>query len=75
MRRIDITVDGVDLSVRFDVETYQREPFSWGASRGEETDVEIDAVFAGEIDITKLLSEGKLEEIKEIVNEECRTAI
>lgn len=70
MKCTDITVDGVDLSVRFDVETYQREPFSWGVSRGDATEVEIDAVFVGEIDITQLLSEGKLEEIKEIVEEE-----
>ena len=44
MKWIDITVDGVPLSVRFEVETYKREPFSWGASRGEDTEIEIDAI-------------------------------
>ena len=70
MKWIDITVDGVNLSVRFDVETYQREPFSWGASRGEETEIEIDAIYVGDVDITKLLPEEKIEEIEEIVEEE-----
>ena len=70
MKWIDITVDGVPLSVRFEVETYQREPFSWGASRGEDTDIEIDAVYVGDVDITKLLTEEKIEEIEEIVEEE-----
>ena len=70
MKWIDITVDGVPLSVRFEVETYQREPFSWGASRGEETDIEIDAIYVGDVDITKLLPEEKIEEIEEIVEEE-----
>lgn len=70
MKWIDITVDGVNLSVRFDVETYQREPFSWGASRGEDTEIEIDAIYVGDVDITKLLPEEKIEEIEEIVEEE-----
>ena len=70
MKWIDITVDGVNLSVRFEVETYQREPFSWGASRGEDTEIEIDAIYVGDVDITKLLPEEKIEEIKEIVEEE-----
>lgn len=70
MKWIDITVDGVNLSVRFEVETYQREPFSWGASRGEETEIEIDAIYVGDVDITKLLPEEKIEEIEEIVEEE-----
>ena len=70
MKWIDITVDGVPLSVRFEVETYQREPFSWGASRGEETEIEIDAIYVGDVDITKLLPEEKIEEIEEIVEEE-----
>ena len=70
MKWIDITVDGVNLSVRFEVETYQREPFSWGASRGEDTEIEIDAIYVGDVDITKLLSEEKIEEIEEIVEEE-----
>ena len=70
MKWIDITVDGVPLSVRFEVETYQREPFSWGASRGEDTDIEIDAIYVGDVDITKLLTEEKIEEIEEIVKEE-----
>ena len=70
MKWIDITVDGVPLSVRFEVETYQREPFSWGASRGEDTEIEIDAIYVGDVDITKLLSEEKIEEIEEIVEEE-----
>ena len=70
MKWIDITVDGVNLSVRFEVETYQREPFSWGASRGEETEIEIDAIYVGDVDITKLLTEEKIEEIEEIVEEE-----
>ena len=70
MKWIDITVDGVPLSVRFEVETYQREPFSWGASRGEDTEIEIDAVYVGDVDITKLLTEEKIEEIEEIVKEE-----
>ena len=70
MKWIDITVDGVPLSVRFDVETYQREPFSWGASRGEDTEIEIDAIYVGDVDITKLLPEEKIEEIEEIVEEE-----
>ena len=70
MKWIDITVDGVPLSVRFEVETYQREPFSWGASRGEETEIEIDAIYVGDVDITKLLTEEKIEEIEEIVEEE-----
>ena len=70
MKWIDITVDGVPLSVRFEVETYQREPFSWGASRGEDTDIEIDAIYVGDVDITKLLPEEKIEEIEEIVEEE-----
>ena len=70
MKWIDITVDGVHLSVRFEVETYQREPFSWGASRGEDTDIEIDAIYVGDVDITKLLPEEKIEEIEEIVEEE-----
>lgn len=70
MKWIDITVDGVPLSVRFEVETYQREPFSWGASRGEDTEIEIDAIYVGDVDITKLLPEEKIEEIKEIVEEE-----
>ena len=70
MKWIDITVDGVPLSVRFEVETYQREPFSWGASRGEDTEIEIDAVYVGDVDITKLLTEEKIEEIEEIVEEE-----
>ena len=65
MKWIDITVDGVPLSVRFEVETYQREPFSWGASRGEDTDIEIDAIYVGDVDITKLLPEEKIEEIVE----------
>lgn len=70
MKWIDITVDGVNLSVRFEVETYQREPFSWGASRGEDTEIEIDAIYVGDVDITKLLPEEKIEEIEEIVEEE-----
>ena len=70
MKWIDITVDGVPLSVRFEVETYQREPFSWGASRGEDTEIEIDAIYVGDVDITKLLPEEKIEEIEEIVEEE-----
>ena len=70
MKWIDITVDGVPLSVRFEVETYQREPFSWGASRGEDTEIEIDAIYVGDVDITKLLTEEKIEEIEEIVEEE-----
>lgn len=70
MKWIDIAVDGVPLSVRFEVETYQREPFSWGASRGEDTEIEIDAVYVGDVDITKLLTEEKIEEIEEIVKEE-----
>ena len=53
MKWIDITVDGVNLSVRFEVERYQREPFSWGASRGEDTEIEIDAIYVGDVDITK----------------------
>ena len=70
MKWIDITVDGVPLSVRFEVETYQREPFSWGASRGEDTEIEIDAIYVGDVDITKLLPEEKIEEIEKIVEEE-----
>lgn len=70
MKWIDITVDGVNLSVRFEVETYQREPFSWGASRGEDMEIEIDAIYVGDVDITKLLPEEKIEEIEEIVEEE-----
>ena len=70
MKWIDITVDGVNLSVRFEVETYQREPFSWGASRGEDTEIEIDAIYVGDVDITKLLPEEKIEEIEEIIEEE-----
>ena len=70
MKWIDITVDGVPLSVRFEVETYQREPFSWGASRGEDTEIEIDAIYVEDVDITKLLPEEKIEEIEEIVEEE-----
>ena len=70
MKWIDITVDGVPLSVRFEVETYQREPFSWGASRGEDTEIEIDAIYVGDVDITKLLPDEKIEEIEEIVEEE-----
>ena len=70
MKWIDITVDGVPLSVCFEVETYQREPFSWGASRGEDTEIEIDAIYVGDVDITKLLPEEKIEEIEEIVEEE-----
>ena len=70
MKWIDITVDGVNLSVRFEVETYQREPFSWGASRGEDTEIEIDAIYVGDVDITKLLPEEKIKEIEEIVEEE-----
>ena len=70
MKWIDITVDSVPLSVRFDVERYQREPFSWGASRGEDTEIEIDAIYVGDVDITKLLPEEKIEEIEEIVEEE-----
>ena len=70
MKWIDITVDGVPLSVRFEVETYKREPFSWGASRGEDTEIEIDAIYVGDVDITKLLPEEKIEEIEEIVEEE-----
>ena len=70
MKWIDITVDGVNLSVRFEVERYQREPFSWGASRGEDTEIEIDAIYVGDVDITKLLPEEKIEEIEEIVEEE-----
>ena len=70
MKWIDITVDGVHLSVRFEFERYQREPFSWGASRGEDTEIEIDAIYVGDVDITKLLPEEKIEEIEEIVEEE-----
>ena len=70
MKWIDITVDGVHLSVRFEVERYQREPFSWGASRGDDTEIEIDAIYVGDVDITKLLPEEKIEEIEEIVEEE-----
>ena len=70
MKWIDITVDGVNLSVRFEVETYQREPFSWGASRGEDTEIEIDAIYVGDVDITKLLPDEKIEEIEEIIEEE-----
>ena len=70
MKWIDITVDGVPLSVRFEGETYKREPFSWGAARGEDTEIEIDAIYVGDVDITKLLPEEKIEEIEEIVEEE-----
>lgn len=69
MDEITITVDGVLLTVRFEAETYEREPYSWGVSRGTETDVDIDAVFVGGVDILSLLSDEKIEEIEEKIRD------
>ena len=69
MDEITITVDGVLLTVRFEAETYSREPYSWGGSRGTETDVDIYAVFVGGVDILSLLYDEKIEEIEEKIRD------
>lgn len=69
MNEIEITVDDVLLSVSFETETYSLEPYSWGGSRGTETDIYIDAVCVGGVDIMPLLSEEKIEEIEEKIRE------
>ena len=68
-REVEITVDGVELTVRFESDTYDLEPYSWGCSRGTETEVNIYAVLSGGVDIMPLLSDGKIEEIEEKIRE------
>ena len=67
MDEIEITVNGVLLSVSFETETYEREPYSWGVSRGTETEVYVDSVCVGGVDISALLSEEKMKEIEDEV--------
>lgn len=69
MEEIEITVDGVLLSISFETETYSLEPYSWGVSRGTETDVYVNSVCVGGVDIMPLLSDEKIEEIEEKVKE------
>ena len=69
MNEIEITVDGVLLSVSFETETYSLEPYSWGVSRGTETDVYVNSVRVGGVDIKALLDEEKIEEIEEKIKE------
>lgn len=69
MEEIEITVDGVLLSISFETETYSLEPYSWGVSRGTETDIYVNSVCVCGVDIMPLLSDEKIEEIEEKVRE------
>lgn len=59
----------VPIDVTYELDVYDREPYSWGGSRGTETDVIVLGVFVGETDIMPLLSESTIEEIEEKIRE------
>ena len=69
MEEIEITVDGVLLSISFETETYSLEPYSWGFSRGTVMDIYVNSVCVGGVDIMPLLSVEKIVEIEGKVRE------
>lgn len=70
IERETITVYGVPLEVTAEVEEYDKEPYSWGQSRGTEKDVDILSVEIGEYNVTDLLSDRVIELLKEELEEE-----
>ena len=59
----------VPIGVTYELDVYDREPYSWGGSRGTETDVIVLSVFVGETDIMPMLPESTVEEIAERIKE------
>ena len=60
---------GVPIGVTYELDVYDREPYSWGGSRGTETDVIVLDVSVGTTNIMPLLPESTIEEIAEIIKE------
>ena len=59
----------VHIGVSYELDVYDREPYSWGGSRGTETDVIVLDVSVGTTNIMPLLSESTIEEIAEHIKE------
>ena len=59
----------VPIGVTYELDVYDREPYSWGGSRGTETDVIVLEVSVGTTNIMPLLSESTIEEIAEHIKE------
>ena len=59
----------VHIGVSYELDVYDREPYSWGGSRGTETDVIVLSVHVRDIDIMPMLPESTVEEIAERIKE------
>ena len=65
-----VTYCGVELTVKYEKERYEREPYSWGQSRGYETEYVVYSVLVNDVDIIGLLSQQQIEEIEEIIKDQ-----
>lgn len=59
----------VHIDVAYELDVYDREPYSWGGSRGTETDVIVLEVSVGTTNIMPMLPESTIEEIAEHIKE------
>lgn len=67
---IDIEYGNIPLTVRYEIDEYDLEPYSWGQSRGKLTDIIVFEVLVKDVNIIDLLSKEQIETIEEIVREE-----
>ena len=62
-----VEVCGIDLTVEYESERVEREPYSWGESRGYDTEIDIISVKINDVDICPLLSEDAIERITDLL--------
>ena len=64
-----IALDGIPLEVTAELFEFEREPYSWGGSRGKEREVYILSVEIGGHNILDLLSDSVVEKLEERIKE------